>query len=493
MCPESLTSQKASNRLTPWNLLLISAILALLVPLLAHAILGSYTRYIADDWCTAATVHSQGLIQAQCTWYMNWSGRYTFTFSVSLIELIGIRLVPYLPSLALGFWLAVTTWTVHQFRAWGSGSIARSISVLIASLLIFTVLKNIPNVHQSLYWQTGMLTYIAPLIFATIIVGIFIYTLRKEIAHRLRGSMLILAVLTAIAGGFSEMYVAMQTVAFLIAIVIFLTISSDDRNRLIAGLLVAGLLGSIVSMAIIFFAPGNEIRQALTPDSPGLFSVIGLSLNFAIRFIGKSILLSPVPTSLALFIPALITFSLPLNGGGLGEIYRRLDQRRLFSFLILSPFVGYFLIVSSMAPSVYGVSAFPEDRTLTIPQFVLISTIIFWGSVGGLAVKKRAGWIAKYKTRITIIGCCLVAVLLFLGPILSANRNFTQVPTLRAYADRWDARDRQIRAAQKSGATQLAVPALGFTGGLSDIKDDPDYWVNRCFANYYGLETVVSE
>jgi hypothetical protein len=146
-----------------------------------------------------------------------------------------------------------------------------------------------------------------------------------------------------------------------------------------------------------------------------------------------------------------------------------------------------------MAPSVYGVSAFPEDRTLTIPQFVLTSTIIFWGSVGGLALKKRSGWIVKHKTRITIIGCCLAIILLVLGTILSANRNFTQVPALRAYADRWDARDGHIRAVKKSGTTQITIPALGFTGGLADIKDDPDYWVNRCFANYYGLETVIAE
>jgi hypothetical protein len=270
-------------------------------------------------------------------------------------------------------------------------------------------------------------------------------------------------------------------------------ISGDDRKRPLTPMLVAGLIGSILSMAMIFFAPGNEIRQALTPDSPGLFNVIRLSLVFAFKYIGKTILLSPLPTSLALFVPALITFTLPLNGGGVGEIHPRLGQKRLYSFLLLSPFVGYLLIASSMAPSVYGVSAFPEDRTLTIPQFVLTSTIIIWGSVGGLALKKRSGWIVKHNSRITAIGCCLVAVLLVLGPLLSANRDFTQVPTLRAYANRWDARDREIRADKESGAIHLAVPALGFTGGLADIRDDPDYWVNRCFANYYGLETVVSE
>jgi len=493
MSPELTSSRESTDRSNLYRVLLFAPILALFVPLLAHAVLGSHTRYIADDWCTAATVHSQGLLRAQCTWYMNWSGRYSFTLAVSLIELIGIKLVPYLPAIALCLWLAVTTWAVYQFRTWGPRSSALSASLLIASLLIFTVLENIPNVHQSLYWQTGMLTYIAPLIFSTIIIGIFICNLRRATFPSVPGSALFLAVLVILAGGFSEMYIAMQTTAFLIAIVIFLIFTNDDRKRPILTLLVVGLAGSIISMVIIFVAPGNEIRQTLTPESPGLLNVIGLSLIFSFKFIGKSVLLSPLPTSLALFIPALITISLTLKDGKSGEIHPRLDQKHLSTFLLLLPFVGYLLIASSMAPSVYGVSAFPEDRTLTIPQFVLTSTIIIWGSVGGLVLKMRSSWIIKQKRWITVIGCCLVAILLVLGPLLSAKENFSQVPTLRAYAKRWDVRDREIRVAQEGGAMHLAVPALGFTGGLSDIKDDPNYWVNLCFASYYELESVVSE
>ncbi|UCF62060.1 MAG: hypothetical protein JSV37_05050 [Anaerolineaceae bacterium] len=424
---------------------------------------------------------------------MTWSGRYAFTFSVSLIELIGIQLVPYLPTLALVLWLAVTSWAVYQNRLWESRSTAISISILIASLLIFTILENIPNVHQSLYWQTGMLTYIAPLILATIIIGLLIYHLRRATVHHAPATMVSLAALTFIAGGFSEMYATMQTTAFIVALITFLTIPAATCKRPIKALLIAGLVGSILSMGVIFIAPGNEIRQALTPESPSFFNVIKWSLVYAFKFIGKTILLSPIPTLLALFIAALLTFSHPLRGDESGEILPRLDLKHLYSFLLLSPPIGFLLIASSMAPSVYGVSAFPEDRTLTIPQFVLTSTIIFWGLVGGLALKKRSGWITKHKSRISVIVCCLVAVLLVLGPLLSSRDNFVQVPTLRAYAERWDTRDREIRVAREAGAMHLAITGLGFTGGLADIKDDPDYWVNRCFASYYGLESVVSE
>ncbi len=492
MCSERDPSQRSTDRSNLGYLLITATVLALCVPLVAHATLGSHTRYIADDWCTAATVQSQGLFQAQSTWYMAWSGRYSFTFSVSLIELIGIRLVPLLPTLALILWIAATSWAVYQFRVWEPRSAAILISLLIASLLVFTILENIPNVHQSLYWQTGMMTYIAPLIFATIIIAILLYNFRRETVHHLPTSMVCLAVLAFVAGGFSEMYVTMQTTAFLVALIILLTIPGDARKRPAAFLLIAGLIGSIMSMGVVFFAPGNEIRQALTPESPSLLKLIELSLVFAFKFIGKTIVLSPIPTLLAILIPALISFALPLSRDW-GEIHLRLEQRSLYSVLLLSPIIGFLLIASSMAPSVYGVSAFPEDRTLTIPQFVLTSTIIIWGSGAGLVLKVRFSWILNHKSRIAIVGCCLVAVLLILGPLLSARDIFTQVPTLRAYAERWDVRDHEIRIAREEGAMHLAVPALGFTGGLADITDDPDFWVNRCFSNFYGLVSVVSE
>jgi hypothetical protein len=491
--PRSIPPHHATRRSDPLTLLLIAAAIVLFVPLLAHALLGSYTRYIADDWCTSATVLSDGLIQAQYTWYVNWSGRYSFTFAVSLAELIGIKLVPLLPALTLGIWIIAAAWTVYQFRDWGFQSHASLVSLLIANLLLFSILDSIPNVHQSLYWQTGMLTYIAPLILFTWMIGIFMYNLRRETNQRLTGSALLLGILAFLAGGFSEMYVAMQTTAFFTAIVVTHILRQEDRKRAQTPLLIAGFVGSIISMAVVFFAPGNEIRQALTPESPGLLKIISLSLFYGLKFIGKSVLLSPIPTVLSLFIPALVTFAFHPGERRLGE--RKLRENRIRSYLLLlfSPIVGYLLIAFSMAPSVYGVSAFPEDRALTIPQFVLTITIIFWGALCGAALKRYGVEIEKIRRWIAVIVCSVVVVLLVLGPLLSARENFVRAPTLRAYAERWDNRDHEIRDAIEGGTKHLVVSALGFTGGLADIKGDPDYWVNRCFASYYGLESIIAK
>jgi len=491
--PGSFSSNRNTKSRYPLKILLSVVVVVLFVPLLAHALLGSYTRYIADDWCTAASVLSQGLARAQYTWYMNWSGRYSFTFTVSLSEFIGIKLVPLLPTITLGLWIAATTWTVYQFRDRGFRSNPALVSLLIAELFVYSILESIPNVHQSLYWQTGMLTYIAPLILVTLMIGILMYNLSQEVRQPSSSSALLLGILAFLAGGFSEMYVAMQTAAFLIAIVTILTLRRENLKRTLTPMIVVGLIGSIVSMAIIFFAPGNEIRQTLTPESPGLLKVIGLSALYGIKFIGKSVLLSPIPTALSLIIPALVTFTLLSNEKQSGERWPPENKRNLYSLIFFTPIVGYLLITCSIAPSVYGVSAFPEDRALTIPQFVLTTTIMFWGALAGIALKRSRIEIEKFRKWITVIVCSIMVFLLLIGPLLSARDNFARAPTLRAYAERWDERDHEIRDALEGGTKHLVVTALGFTGGLADIKDDPDYWVNRCFANYYRLEFVIAE
>ena len=65
--------------------------------LAAHAYVGLFARYMADDYCTAGTVRTAGLLETQRHFYLAWSGRFSFTWTVSLVELLGTGVVPYLP------------------------------------------------------------------------------------------------------------------------------------------------------------------------------------------------------------------------------------------------------------------------------------------------------------------------------------------------------------------------------------------------------------
>ena len=79
----------------------ILALIGLAAPLVALAIGGLFSRYAADDYCTASQVQMAGFVEAQSRLYVGWSGRFAATLLVTLVELIGPAVVPVLPSVAL--------------------------------------------------------------------------------------------------------------------------------------------------------------------------------------------------------------------------------------------------------------------------------------------------------------------------------------------------------------------------------------------------------
>jgi len=65
-------------------------VIILALPLVMVAWIGFYSRYVADDFWTAGYLRTLGFWDAQRYWYLSWSGRYSFTFLVSLVEGPGV-------------------------------------------------------------------------------------------------------------------------------------------------------------------------------------------------------------------------------------------------------------------------------------------------------------------------------------------------------------------------------------------------------------------
>jgi hypothetical protein len=129
--------------------ILLAALLAgaALIPLAAHAYLGSYGRYIADDFCTASTLRRFGFLESQAYWYQTWSGRYAYTFVVSLTQAAGPSLTPWLPSLALLAWMGAVLYAARQILG---GRFPPLAGLALAALAVFTTLQGSPSVYQSL-------------------------------------------------------------------------------------------------------------------------------------------------------------------------------------------------------------------------------------------------------------------------------------------------------------------------------------------------------
>src|SRR5690606_2584300 len=87
---------------------------ALLLPLLAHAYNGTFSRLIADDYCTAAIGIAEGAFGGMRHWYTNWAGLYTNFAFKSAVAPFDPRFAGLLPMLVLAAWLAAAVWTLYQ-------------------------------------------------------------------------------------------------------------------------------------------------------------------------------------------------------------------------------------------------------------------------------------------------------------------------------------------------------------------------------------------
>src|SRR5262249_35484932 len=84
-------SDEATAAIAPRVARMLGALLAigLAFPLLVFASTGTFARYVADDYCWAGLLRTDGFVNSQIAWYTAYSPRYAFTFLVNLVELAG--------------------------------------------------------------------------------------------------------------------------------------------------------------------------------------------------------------------------------------------------------------------------------------------------------------------------------------------------------------------------------------------------------------------
>ncbi len=140
------TPTNKPSRIIKWAGIILG--ISMMIPLGVHAYLGGFARYIADDFCTLGTLRDLGFLGSQVNWYENWSGRFSFTFTVNLTQLVGPKLTPILPVIALTLWLLVVTCFFLRLQHWQRTPRSIILAFALSSLVIFTTLEGSPNVYQ---------------------------------------------------------------------------------------------------------------------------------------------------------------------------------------------------------------------------------------------------------------------------------------------------------------------------------------------------------
>lgn len=471
--------------------------LLLLVGLACLAYLGTFSRFIADDFCMAGDAIHLGLVEMLAKWYSSWTGRFMFILGTGLFGLAGPRFAGVLVILTIAFWCLGLAWAFLPLVRNAGWPNSRWLAFCAAALSLLVLFSSTPNLFQSVYWQDGLVNYSLPLVGLTFSGGILLRAWLQPIQRF--PAILWIPALAFVSGGFTEAFSAMQVTLFLLALVLSLVFCERTARQRLVPLLVAGLLASLVAMLIVVVAPGNQVRlQAVGEEiaHPGLVRIITFSLRNMAHIFGKFFIQTPF-WALVSILPPLLTgwlLSAPPKtlqaGWSLANLWKQSWVRGLIGISALA----LILVTAACAPVVYAMNAYPDDRTILVPQFVVVFSVISASALLGFGLR-RQGMLHKLGESLTMTRLFQASILLILlvASGITVWQTVQQAPEFRAYAQSWDEKDALLRQAAQSGQSEITV-----TGGygrfdVSDISTEPDYWVNGCMAYYYGLSRVRGE
>ncbi len=467
---------------------------ALLVAICVYAGLGWYSRYLADDFCTAGFVKTIGFWNSQAYWYLNWTGRYAFTFIVSLFEEIGPGIVPWLPGAALLIWFvsafALICGLIEQVYARKS----LIFPAFLAALVLFVLLATLPNVGQDIYWQTGLATYLLP-----VILGFTLGTLLIALTPRYTrftsagktGTILAIFWIAWINSGFSEIATILQMGIIGLVIVIQIAVRlREHRFAIPVAPWVAAAAGTALGMLVLIIAPGNAIRQLSYVPHSSLISVFATSIYLSSKyilqwFIKNSGILWPVLT---------VAFLAGFCAKPASFVWRETAPKKLFGMALLFLFAVWGLVLACFLASTWALSNEPPERVLILPATVLsLASILFLFVAGSLVqpafqVQRSPLWIEQAAIALVFI--------YFIGaaPLYHSARIYSQKGEAVVFAEKWDQRNQAIQDKIQTGQSQLTVALIGSNlMGLEHIQTDPGYWINVCAARYYGVEQISAQ
>jgi hypothetical protein len=468
----------------------IAGAVALACPLIGYGYLGTFTRYVADDFCAGRNLAIRGFWGSQVWTYQNHSGRFFSYFARIGASLIGRNHeTGFIPAILLICWLAATLWALFQLTTLLKWSLRFLPCLFLAELIIFAMLRTGPDPGQSFYWQAGSFTYTVPIILITVFLGLVPhFVIAQENERSTIPSIIFAGILTLCAAGCSETNALFQCAGLTIAVV-FCKWGPVPRARQILPILYSGFAGSLLASMVVLVAPGNAVREAgvraYTPALPKTTLLLKTAAA-SIRYVADFLHTRPLAALALLVVSFALTQSLQSRTGA------RASSRSTIYVLGGGWIFAFFLIFIAILPGMYAFSSMPPDRALFLDHWVLLLTLMLSGHAFAQITER---WYAgSWVLSLPAIACAVAVI--FPWAARSVRDNIAARRDLRKYAAEWDDEDIQLRKMRSEGVLVVSLPwnAIVASNGNIDqigwISDDPTYFINTCTADYYGLKLL---
>ncbi|HRE48719.1 MAG TPA: DUF6056 family protein [Aggregatilineales bacterium] len=438
-------------------------------PLLIYLAASFSIRYHADDFCLIGRVHDDGILSTAATYYMTWAGAYG-TFTVMGVEgSVGLGVEPIAFVLLFVLWWGSVFGLMRHFLQRQAIPDSTLTAATGTSMLCTVTLITTPNVVQSLYWLNGRVAYFLPMVLIIAFFGAIVEIQGKHSQRPLFFGFLGLFFLWGmiIAGLHIRLPSISHSMVFiLLAGGVFLLV----RKTSAAPYLFIGVLGGVLGTAIFYFAPGNAIRASFLPPPNIGYTITSTLISPGLLIAG---MLHWMPLALLAF------FVLPFLYAHTADTTHVPSPKRKV-YLRIIPIAIILCTMATFAPGFYGLSEIIPGRIWILPIFIMCFGGLLWFYLVGHATRRHPPHTPS------LIPLILPIIVLTIMGTISAIDLFS---AMRKFAEAWDARDQQLRTAQTK-----TISTVSFQGvfGFDDLTSDSDFWVNRCMANYYDLETIYA-
>jgi len=446
--------------------------------------LGYYTRYWADDWCYNADFKNLGFWETLKGYAYNVTytpSRYSVTIFAGLIQVFEIVGMQLMTPLTIIFWLAGLVYFFNNIAEIAGFRFSKWLLILVVATIVYFSIYLSPHIYQSLYWRTGMLTYVTPLVFLP---WIFVFiTLQNQRKKPSAWFTVLTFIMTLLGGGFSE---ASNTV-LVFTLGLYVLIAGVGYRQKKAWAVktfvpaVVALVGALIAMALLVYAPTTQIRKERYGEPASLVQLIILLYQFTYAFFVLSI--KDYQNLLIIVISifsGFLFFPSPTNVK---------KPAKAVLLVILVGVVSIFLVAASLAPSAYVERGIPADRTIIIPRFIAVFAFVVSGWIVGLTLREvlTAKWLE------------VIVVVLLLGayayPVYSLTITADKIPVYAQRAQEWDDREHDIQTAIANGHDRVYVFGIDGlpVGGIRDFdpKETKGFWITKCAMNYYDIALLV--
>ncbi|MCC6567698.1 MAG: hypothetical protein IT315_00520 [Anaerolineales bacterium] len=472
------------------SLLFFIGALSACVPLAVYAYLGTFSRYLADDYCASTYLYtSQNIVEATLRAYSLWGNSYSRLMFSQLIELGGVDGIRVMAGVELAIWATLLTWMFVALGKLLQIHVPKVGYVWLACMAIALSLYQTSALYQVLFWRTGLIPYSLPLLWFIGIAAFFIRYVEKPYEKsRAVWFGILFVVLIFFAGGLSETTSGMLVGIMFVAVALAWWTKRLHQRRDVLTFLVAGLVTAIIAISITAASPGTSNRLSRIMRQEPIYNPIELAgdvILFTSQFLFETTKSYPTLIVVALAVSFGVAY-LALATSQNDQSSIRASYLRIA--LIVIPVATFIVIGFSYAPSAF-VRTFPAARARYASHFVfMLGLMIEGGALGILAAQVRSVVNMKWIQ----VAVTLLLLALVIHPIRATPQVYALRYWYQTFAQQWDERDALIRQAVANGETDLVVVQLDAPGGIGEYKNNPKDWINRCVARFYGLNSIIA-